>query len=75
MTKMKQGDLGPGLGMICGTTTVGERGQVVIPKEAREKLALKTGDRFLVVEHYGKIVLMPEKEMRSMIEKITKHLK
>ena len=62
-------------GTVCGTTIVGERGQIVIPKEAREKLKLKSGDRFLVIEHYGKIVLIPENEMRSMVAQITKHLK
>ena len=75
MAKTKESKPGCGFGVICGTTTVGERGQIVIPKEAREKLKLKTGDRFLVIEHYGKIVLMPEKEMRTMVEQITKHLK
>lgn len=75
MAKTKQKELGHGLGVVCGTTVVGERGQLVIPKEAREKLKTKTGDRFLVLEHYGKLVLIPEKEMRFMIENITKHLK
>ncbi len=75
MAKTKEKKIDCGFGTICGTTTVGERGQVVIPKEARERLKFKTGDRFLVIEHYGKIVLIPEKEMRTMIEQITKHLK
>ncbi len=32
-----------------GSTTVGERGQIVLPAELREKLAIKTGDKFLVI--------------------------
>jgi AbrB family looped-hinge helix DNA binding protein len=62
-------------GNVCGTTTVGLRGQVVIPKEARTKLKLKTGDQLLVVEHFGKLILVPERIMRQLIEQITKHLK
>ena len=31
-----------------GSTTVGERGQVVIPSEAREQMGLKQGEKLLV---------------------------
>jgi len=62
-------------GEVLGTANLGPRGQVVIPKEARDRLKMKGGDTFLVVEHSGKIVLIPEKEMRSLIKQITKHLK
>lgn len=31
-----------------GTTTLGERGQIVIPAEARRELHLKPGDKMLV---------------------------
>lgn len=62
-------------GTVCGTTTVGPRGQIVIPKEARSKLKLKAGEQFLVIEHFGKLVLIPENMMREMIEQLTKHLK
>lgn len=31
-----------------GTTTIGEKGQVVIPAEARKAMGLKTGDKLLV---------------------------
>lgn len=33
---------------VLGTATVGERGQVVIPREAREELGIKPGDRFVI---------------------------
>ncbi len=62
-------------GDVVGTTSIGERGQIVIPKEARDTLKIKTGDKFLVVIHYGKMILVREDEMRSMIKNITKHLK
>ncbi|MCX6780035.1 MAG: AbrB/MazE/SpoVT family DNA-binding domain-containing protein [Candidatus Magasanikbacteria bacterium] len=62
-------------GEFLGTTSIGERGQVVIPKEARERLNIKTGDKFLVVGHYGKLILLSEKEMKDMVKNITKHFK
>lgn len=31
-----------------GTTTIGEKGQIVIPAEARKLMKLKTGDKLLV---------------------------
>ena len=31
-----------------GLTTIGQRGQVVIPKEIRDKLKIKAGEKFLV---------------------------
>lgn len=34
-----------------GSVTVGERGQVVIPAEARRRLNINTGDKLLVLGH------------------------
>lgn len=36
---------------FMGAATVGERGQVVIPAEARERLDIKPGDKLLVFAH------------------------
>jgi AbrB family looped-hinge helix DNA binding protein len=36
---------------FVGAVTVGERGQVVIPAEARKKLNISTGDKLLVMTH------------------------
>ena len=36
-------------GQFFGTTTVGERGQIVIPKAARELFDVKPGDKLLVL--------------------------
>ncbi|MDQ5913211.1 MAG: AbrB/MazE/SpoVT family DNA-binding protein [Patescibacteria group bacterium] len=33
---------------LIGSVTVGERGQVVIPSEARESLTINAGDKLLV---------------------------
>jgi AbrB family looped-hinge helix DNA binding protein len=34
---------------ICGTVTVGERGQIVIPKKAREYFNIQPGDNLVVL--------------------------
>ncbi|QQE81053.1 AbrB/MazE/SpoVT family DNA-binding domain-containing protein [Alicyclobacillus sp. SO9] len=34
---------------MFGTTKVGERGQIVIPKEAREKFDIQAGDSLFVI--------------------------
>ena len=36
---------------FIGATTVGERGQVVIPAEARKALGINSGDKLLVFSH------------------------
>lgn len=43
---------------FLGTVTVGERGQVVIPAEARRKYNIETGDKLLVMGHPSKQGLM-----------------
>ena len=40
---------GEGPGQYFGTTTIGERGQIVIPKAARDLFDLKAGDKLLVL--------------------------
>lgn len=62
-------------GNICGSGIVGVRGQVVIPKEARDILKIKPGDRFLFVEHSGNLILLPENVMKQVLKKITMGLK
>ena len=40
---------------IFGTVKVGERGQIIIPKDARDKFNIKPGDTLIVLgdEKYG----------------------
>ncbi|MGI5818314.1 MAG: AbrB/MazE/SpoVT family DNA-binding domain-containing protein [Armatimonadota bacterium] len=38
-------------GMFVGSVTLGERGQVVIPAEAREQMGLQAGDKLLAFCH------------------------
>ncbi|NLM30056.1 MAG: AbrB/MazE/SpoVT family DNA-binding domain-containing protein [Methanomicrobiales archaeon] len=39
---------------IFGTVRVGERGQIVIPKDARETFDIRPGDTLMVLGHEGR---------------------
>ena len=55
--------LGKGKGRrVFGTAKVGDRGQIVIPKEARELFNIQPGDTLLILgeEETGLIVSRPE---------------
>lgn len=47
---------------IFGTAKVGDRGQIVIPKEAREFFGIESGDTLLILGKHetGLIVTKPE---------------
>lgn len=59
-----------------GSTTVGERGQVVIPAEAREKFNIKAGEKMLVLgsPHGEAVVFVKAEHFKShfgkMVEKM-----
>ncbi|MBX4210671.1 AbrB/MazE/SpoVT family DNA-binding domain-containing protein [Candidatus Parcubacteria bacterium] len=53
-----------------GTTTIGEKGQAVIPAGARDKLKLKAGDKLLVFS-MGDMIAMSKV---ANLEKIANHL-
>jgi AbrB family looped-hinge helix DNA binding protein len=36
---------------LYGTATVGERGQIVIPAEARKEIGIQAGDKLLIWKH------------------------
>ena len=53
-------NIGPKGKHIFGTVRVGERGQIVLPKQAREVFNIKPGDRFVILgdespEHPNKV--------------------
>lgn len=56
-----------------GTTTLGEKGQVVIPAEAREALKLKKGEKLLVFGFGGEMLAFAKvsdlKKFASMLSK------
>ena len=47
---------------VFGTAKVGDRGQIVIPKEARELFGIKPGDTLLILgeEQTGLVISRPE---------------
>lgn len=57
---------------IWGTVTVNDRGQIVIPKDARDKFGLSTGSRLIVLSDETGIALVPaeafEEGMRKSLE-------
>lgn len=56
---------------MYGTTTLGARGQVVIPAEARKELNLHPGDQLLVMGRFGKVLgLIKSDQLDELIELI-----
>lgn len=53
-----------------GMVTVGERGQIVIPAEARRELGIKPGDKLVVVRHplHAGFVAFKMQAMREFLE-------
>ena len=54
-----------------GTTTVGERGQVVIPAKARQLMKLKNGDKLLAFGMEDDVIVLAK---FSELEKFASHL-
>ncbi len=61
---------------LYGTATVGTKGQVVIPADAREELGIEAGDRLYVVgaTEKGWVGFIKEDQLREMVEHITEGL-
>lgn len=61
---------------FVGAVTVGERGQVVIPAEARKKLDIHTGDRLFVMAHpdRGGMMLLKIDSMREFLNHMATNL-
>ncbi len=58
---------------LYGTATVGTKGQIVIPVDAREELHIQPGDRLYVVgSEKGKFVgFIKEEQLRKMLAHLT----
>ena len=54
---------------LYGTTTLGARGQVVIPAAARKDLGLNPGDQILVMGHFGRVLGLIKAEQLGEIIK------
>ncbi|MBE6933769.1 MAG: AbrB/MazE/SpoVT family DNA-binding domain-containing protein [Ruminococcaceae bacterium] len=60
---------------VFGTAKVGDRGQIVIPKEARELFGIQPGDTLLIVgeSETGLIVSRPE-ALNDLADKILNNI-
>lgn len=58
---------------LYGTATIGSKGQIVIPADAREELALKPGDKLYIAGSASKKVLfcLGEEQLQHFIAKLT----
>ena len=54
---------------IWGTVTVNDRGQIVIPKGARDKFDLSGGQRLIVLSDEVGIALVPDKSFEETMKK------
>lgn len=50
-------------GKFACTATVGEKGQIVIPKQVREMFGIKSGDVLLILADKNRGIAIPPKEM------------
>lgn len=60
--------------LILRTVKVGERGQIVIPKDIRDLFGIESGETLIITGHRGKITLMKEEIMREMSVQILEKL-
>jgi len=63
----------PGGKKLYGTATVGSKGQVVIPADAREELNIQPGDRLYVLGsmHGNGIILLKEEMLEHIVQEIS----
>ena len=61
---------------IAGTVTVGPKGQVVIPADVREKMAVAPGDKLiaLFVEDKNTISFITEGQVEKLVNKMGDNL-
>lgn len=61
---------------LYGTATVGTKGQIVIPADAREALGIEAGDRLYVVgsKSHGWVGFVKEEQLREMLNRLTENV-
>jgi len=61
---------------LYGTATVGTKGQIVIPADAREELDIKAGDRLYVIGSPKKklVGFIKEEQLETFIEHLSINL-
>ncbi|MGF7118386.1 AbrB/MazE/SpoVT family DNA-binding domain-containing protein [Methanobacterium oryzae] len=60
--------------LILRTVKVGERGQIVIPKDIRDFFDIESGETLIITGHKDKITIMKEEIMREMSLQILEKL-
>jgi len=61
---------------LMGMTVLGERGQVVIPKDIRDAMKLESGARLVVILHEGnKLMIFPSDQMKEFMQMMTERFK
>ena len=69
MTEIKKGKY------LFGTVKIGERGQIVIPKEAREVFDMKPGDNLLLVGDEENVIAIVKADlMKDLALKILENM-
>lgn len=63
----------PEIDDLMATVVIGERGQIVIPKEIRDKMDLQQGSRLVLMRHHGDgpLLLFPIEHLRTFMQKMT----
>jgi AbrB family looped-hinge helix DNA binding protein len=66
--------------MAFEVTKVGERGQIVIPKEFREEMHINKGEKFIVLRKGDSLILKrlvapSKKQVNDMFKRATEHAK
>ena len=61
---------------LVGAVTIGPKGQVVIPAEAREKMGIQPGDKLiaLYLDDHKTVSFVTNKEMQTIINRMGAHL-
>lgn len=52
--------------MDMDISKMGERGQIVIPQEIREKLDIEVGEKFLIISENDDIIFRPIKKIKTI---------
>lgn len=61
--------------VMYGMATMGPRGQIVIPAEARKDLGIEPGDRLIVMGKFGKVLSLTKTEdIEGIISLMMDHL-
>lgn len=61
--------------LYLGSTTVGSRGQVVVPARARRTLGLKAGDQLVAFLHHGRVLgLVKAEVLERFLGQLTREL-